>query len=663
MTDDAGVSPGLAFRIFGRAEPPIAPLALRAGPLTALLDGPDLRHVRLGRVELVQRVYVAVRDRPWNTIPAHYSDWHHEIGADRFTIRFRARHRHDAIDVEWAGHIEGTPDGRISYEMDGVCHGRFAYSKIGMNVHHDLPGSIGRPYRARHGERTWTGTLPVAIEPQRVVDGKLTGVFAPYEELAIEVVDGLEAVIALEGDLLELQDHRNWTDANLKSYGTPLALGFPFESSDGQRLHQVLTIELRGTPVVRDAPEPSVRVGAVTASRMPAIGLGLASDGRPLAPAEADLIRALAPDHLRVDLVMRGDAWHDDLDRAVADASAVGAALELAVHVPAPDADGGDAAALAERLAGAGVAVSRVLVYPLVDGFSALATTTPLDRIRLIADALAPVIGRDVVVAGGTDQSFADINRAPPAPGAMAGWCWAISPTIHAADDASIIENLGGLSAVVRFAREIAGPSSIHISPITLATRRGPYPGGPPAPGDLPPAVDPRQLSLLGAAWTAASIGELARSGATSATYYETAGWRGVIERAEGSPMADRFPSRPGQAFPLYHPLADALEVRSAVVRELIPSDPLQIGGFAVETEDGVVVVVSNLTPGPLAFEVTGLPATTATIRILDAHSVERADDDPISWRAASGPPFPVVDGTIRLDLGAYGTVRVDAAS
>jgi hypothetical protein len=94
MTDDAGVSPGLAFRIFGRAEPPIPPVPLRAGPLTALLDGPDLRHVRLGGVELVQRVYIAVRDAPWNTIPAHYSDWHHDIGADRFNIRFRARHRH-----------------------------------------------------------------------------------------------------------------------------------------------------------------------------------------------------------------------------------------------------------------------------------------------------------------------------------------------------------------------------------------------------------------------------------------------------------------------------------------------------------------------------------------------------------------------------------------
>jgi D-apionolactonase len=280
---------GDAYRIFGRAEPPVPPLALRSGPLTALLDGPDLRHVRLDGVELVQRVYIAVRDAPWNTIPADYSAWERDVDRDRFSIRFRARHRHEDIDYEWVGHIEGRPDGRITYEMDGVCHGRFAYSKIGVNVHHDLPGSIGRPYRARAGDRTWTGTLPAGIEPQRVVDGTLTGVFDPYEELAIEVAPGLEAVVGLEGDLLELQDHRNWTDANLKSYGTPLALGFPFESRDGQRIHQVLTIGFRGTPVERPAPVATIRVGPVTGERMPAIGLGMASDGRPLAAAEIEL--------------------------------------------------------------------------------------------------------------------------------------------------------------------------------------------------------------------------------------------------------------------------------------------------------------------------------------------------------------------------------------
>src|SRR5207244_12399512 len=54
-----------------------------------------------------------------------------------------------------------------------------------------------------------------------------------------------------------------------------------------------------------------------------------------------------------------------------------------------------------------------------------------------------------------------------------------------------------------------------------------------------------------------ASAKHLAEAGADSVTYFETAGWRGVLERADGPPDPDRFSSRPGAAFPLYHVLAD----------------------------------------------------------------------------------------------------------
>lgn len=643
--------------LHGRTPAPARPIVLRAGPVTALLDGPDLRHVRVGGTELVQRVYIAVRDAPWNTIPAQYGDWIHDIGDDRFEVRFEARHRHEAIDFAWTGRIAGTPDGRITYEMDGVCHAVFAYSKIGVNVHHDLPGSVDRPYHARNGARTWTGRLPVAIDPQRVVDGTLSGMFDPYEELAIEVANGLEAVIALEGDLLELQDHRNWTDANFKSYGTPLALGFPFESVAGQRIRQVLSIGYRGTPPAREDPRPSVAVGPTLEHRMPAIGLGMASDGTPLGPSETQMIAALSPAHLRVDLPLRDDAWRSPLDRASADARAVGAALELALHLPADAA--ADLERLAGQLAGAGVPVARALVYPLADGFSAIASTTPPELVALVREVLGPVTG-PIVVAGGTDQSFADINRARPTDPAMTGLCFSVCPTVHAADDASIIENLAGQSEVVRFAREIAAPRSIHVSPVTLATRFGPYPNGPARPGDLPPAVDPRQLSLLGAAWTAASIGELARAGATSATYYETAGWRGVMERATGSPMPERFPSGRGQAFPLYHPLADALDAAGGTVRDLRSSDPLRLGGFAVATDGGVLVVLANLTPDDLTAAITGLPSGRARIRTLDASSGPLAMADPTAFRAATSTTS-IGDAPLELRFGPYASVRLDA--
>jgi hypothetical protein len=48
-------------------------------------------------------------------------------------------------------------------------------------------------------------------------------------------------------------------------------------------------------------------------------------------------------------------------------------------------------------------------------------------------------------------------------------------------------------------------------------------------------------------------------------------------------------------------------------------------------------------------------------IRILDARSVGRATDDPIAWRGAGGQRMPVVDGTVRLELGPYGVARLRA--
>ena len=53
-------------------------------------------------------VYVAVRDAPWNTIPAKTADWLLDIGEDRFRVTFRASHRHEDIAFDWAGVIEGS---------------------------------------------------------------------------------------------------------------------------------------------------------------------------------------------------------------------------------------------------------------------------------------------------------------------------------------------------------------------------------------------------------------------------------------------------------------------------------------------------------------------------------------------------------------------------
>ena len=57
---------------------------------------------------------------------------------------------------------------------------------------------------------------------------------------------GGEIVIRFEGDLWEMEDQRNWTDASYKTYSTPLRLPYPVEIHEGDRVWQRVTIEARG---------------------------------------------------------------------------------------------------------------------------------------------------------------------------------------------------------------------------------------------------------------------------------------------------------------------------------------------------------------------------------------------------------------------------------
>jgi hypothetical protein len=306
------------------------------------------------------------------------------------------------------------------------------------------------------------------------------------------------------------------------------------------------------------------------------------------------------------------------------------------------------------------VPVARVLVYALADGFSAFVTTTPAAIVRFVRDELEPVTG-PVVFAGGTNQNFSDINRDRPTDPVLTGLCMSASPTVHAADDRSIVENLPGLAEMVRFAGEIAAPRSVHVSPITIATRFGPDPAGPARPGDLPAPVDVRQASLLGAAWTAGAITALAMSGAASATFYETTGWRGTLELPGGSPMPDRFPSVADGVYPLYHVLADAADWKGGTLRSLEATRPLTVTGFAVEVGGAVGVLAANVTPEPQRVRVSGLPGDRARVRVLDEATAMTALTDPEAFRASTGAEVAVRDGAVWLGLGPYAVARLTA--
>ena len=196
--------------------------------------------------ELIQRAYFAVRDAPWNTVPGVIEERSIERRSDSFSALIRQRHHYEDIDLRVELSVAGHADGTLVIGATTVAESSFRYSKIGLNLHHGLRTYRGATGRARTLDGWVTFSLDDEIEPQLIRDGTLTAMFAHYDVLEVELPP-VTARFDFDGDRFEMQDHRNWCDANWKTYGTPLEYGFPMECAAGQRFAQTVTISVSDT--------------------------------------------------------------------------------------------------------------------------------------------------------------------------------------------------------------------------------------------------------------------------------------------------------------------------------------------------------------------------------------------------------------------------------
>ena len=644
---------------YGVDRPPPAVHELRAGSLTALLDGIDLRYVRLGSLETVRRVYVALRDQNWNTIPGQYSISRIEQQPESFEVEFDAEHRSHDIDFAWHGTITGTSDGQIRYVMDGVARSDFRYNRIGFCILHPFRECAGKSYQAQTPQGSIAGYLPALIGPQRFEHGVYVPLFPSFSKLDIAIADGVQARLDFEGDLFEMEDQRNWTDASFKTYCTPLSLGFPHQAHVGTRIWQSFAVTVEGTPAaqVQRVEEPGLSLGKVAAHTLPALGFSMNSDGVSLTGRELERLRALRPDHLRVDVHLNRD-FDTVLEQALTTCQAIDCSLEVAVFLTAEMADKLDR--LASLLRGRG-RIARFLVFQEGAQTASPSETTAPGLVALARNYLQQV-APSAVFAGGTDMYFCELNRTRPRVEVMDAISYTIIPQAHAFDERSLAETLEAQAETVRSASAFAGERPVIVSPVTLKRRYNPHATvaeTEKAAGELPDAVDPRQMSLFGAAWTTGSIKYLAESGAASLTYYETTGWLGLMERETGSALPDLFPSTPGAVFPLYHVFADLAEWKNGSIVPCTSSQPLIVTALAVEHEGRLHLLVVNFTARQQRVTISPLAVDSFSLRSLDAQSVQEAKLEPESFRQRR-EQREVSGGEPVLDLAPYATVRID---
>jgi hypothetical protein len=385
---------------------------------------------------------------------------------------------------------------------------------------------------------------------------------------------------------------------------------------------------------------------------LPAIGLSVAGHEEGLSESEAKRLAALRLRHLRVDVDLRAGGDVRALAQSAAQAEALGCGIALAVFVD--DGWRRQLEALAEGLADSAARVtSCLLLHP--GGPGASAGLLPGAR-RLLSEA-CPRARFGV----GSNANFTELNRNRPPLEGLDFISFAANPQVHAFDDMSIMETPDGLGWAVRTARHFAGGLPVVISPLTLRPRFSAVATveEKPTPNALPPQVDPRQVSLLAAAWTVGCLRSSAESGADAVTLFETTGRRGIMEAGDGSPMPELFPSLPGCVFPVYHVLAALKGIAHGRVLAVESSRPLDVQALAVEQLSGVRLLVANMTDGRTVAELRGL-ASAACVKLLDERNAERAMREPEEFVAEPPDVVECAGGRLELELLPYALAVID---
>ncbi len=620
---------------------------LRAGPLRMRLEDGGLRYIKLGQREILRRVYAAVRDRNWGTVPAKVSLLICEIEEDSFKVLFESEHREQEIDFIWRGEITGDEAGTIRFTFDGEARSTFLRNRIGFCVLH--PADLaGHPCRARYANGSEYATaFPELVAADQPVRG-----LHDLSAISHEVAPRLMAEVSFHGDLFEMEDQRNWIDASFKTYCTPLRLPFPLEITAGTSIRQSVELRLHGSrPAISSAQADQSKQGILlsrTARRfaLPPLGLGLGP--HPLSKGEIEHLAKLRPAHLRADLKPAEASVDEILARATLASRQLDAPLEIALFLSGnPETE---LHSLVKWLRQQHPRLARWLIFD-VGAKSSSGRSLQLAR-QALREFGAPV-------GGGTNADFYQLNQFRPPADLMDFVAFSMNPQMHAFDDVSLVETLTVIPEPVRSARHYFNRLPVVISPVTLKPRFNPVAtdaGIPLPPDQLPPQVDARQLSLFGAAWTLGALKRLAESEAASVTLFETTGWRGVMETEDGSPLPKQFPSLPGQVFPLYHVLADVAEFAGGEMIGIQSTDPHSIEAMLLDRGDRQSLLLANLTPETQTATLDGIDRVS-TLRRLNDQNVDAAMVEPETFRARL-EPAGLSSG--KIELSAYEIVRLN---
>ncbi|MFD0484459.1 hypothetical protein ACFQ46_17850 [Kineococcus sp. GCM10028916] len=448
-----------------------------------LRRGGSLSNLTFSGVAVLRAVRGVLRDRDWRTAPATVLDVTTRDGGLRVHGTFHDEGGEDVVDATWEIGARADP-GRLVVEFTATTRRAFQRNRFGLVVLH-RPDDAGTPLRVRHPDGAWTATqFPVAIAPHQ-----------PARDVA-ELRwsrPGVDVAVEFRGDVFEMEDQRNWSDASFKTYSTPLSEPFPVRLEPGTVVHQQVVV--RCAPNALPVPVPA---------RPTRVDLVVTDEPSPQWGSTSDVEGFAGP--LLVELVTADPEWLEVLERA----RRCGRPLDVRIVTDDP-AEVGTVVDATQ-----GVEVLRFGVH---------SRTTHVSTPELWAALRTACAGLPGDLVAGARSHFTELNRTVEfLPADATGVVFASTPQMHDTGRDQVFEALAVQELTARQAVAIGGGRPVHVGPVTLRPRFNAVATTPwRVDRDRVPR-DPRRDGRGFAAWVIASAAAFAVPGVASVSFGDVDG-------------------------------------------------------------------------------------------------------------------------------------------
>ena len=612
--------------VFGTAEPVPETRTFSAGALTLQLTDGAIRHLSWHGVEVVRGIACPIRDANWATCPSLLTDERVAETADEFEISQTRLVADGALRVGLV--FKGRSDGTFSAAAEMSASREFVTNRAGFTVLHPLRDVAGTPLSIIHPDGSVTSShFPLLISPDQVA-GDMAGLR--------HSVNGVDAAITFRGEVFEMEDQRNWSDASFKTYCRPLSLPRPYRLDAGEIQRQEIHVRLQGTPcgetATVNASAPAVlelRAGSETVPRLAVtIDDGTLPDTR-----MHKFCRLLAPNILQLRVTPETAASVCENAKSLIVVSP--AEIELEVVVPSVGDPHTSLARVAAACKSQSLTIARVLALPesylhsYQPGGAWPAGPTPQDLCPYAREAFP-----EAQIGGGVLTYFTELNRCRPD---LCDYVLHGSTAItHAADDGSVIESLEGLSHIYASGRALAGKRDYRLSLTAIGMRSNPYGAGVVENSQqnriAMAGADPRQRGLFAAAWAVGAVAATEGHTVSSLALSAFVGPFGAIHRREAWQQPLYQESSADMVYPIFHVIR-FLSAMGGAARLSLQGAAAGIVGVAAEEASHIRLMLANL--GTDVSHIR-LP-NRAEIRTLNAESFEAAIRNP-EWLDVSEP-------------------------